>query len=58
MAMDYAAIITTVDQVSEAATAMVARLVRDGFTEAQARAITTGIFASMANPNDDDAEEN
>lgn len=56
--MDYRVIAVTLDRVSETAASMVARLVADGFTEPQARAITAGVYASlMDDDRDDDTQE-
>lgn len=51
---DYLALAASVDEMSTAVGAIVARLISDGFSEEQARTITTAMLASMGRGESDD----
>lgn len=53
---DVTALAEAVDQIRETIRAVVAGLMSDGFSEEQARAITTGIMARMGQRSDEQDE--
>lgn len=54
---DVDALATAVDQIRETLRAIVAGLMDDGFSEEQARTITTGIVARMGKESSDGQDE-
>lgn len=54
---DVVALATAVEEIRESIRAVVAGLMDDGFSEEQARAITTGIMARMGKGSSDEQDE-
>lgn len=52
--MDFAALADSIDELKEILRSMINSLITDGFTEAQARIIVTGILGRVPNQNNEE----